>query len=97
MPILLSIVEHRGSAAKGCLKVDTIDLLYQHRVDPTVPIEHVAGMVKELVQQGKVNHLGLSEPGLQMVRRAHAVLPLAAVQNEYSLLWRGPEKSSTPG
>jgi aryl-alcohol dehydrogenase-like predicted oxidoreductase len=74
------------------LKVDTIDLLYQHRVDPTVPIEDVAGTVKDLVQQGKVKHFGLSEPGLQTVRRAHAVLPLAAVQNEYSLLWRGPEK-----
>lgn len=74
------------------LKVDTIDLLYQHRVDPTVPIEDVAGTVKDLVQQGKVKHFGLSEPGLQTVRRAHAVLPLAAVQDEYSLLWRGPEK-----
>jgi aryl-alcohol dehydrogenase-like predicted oxidoreductase len=74
------------------LKVDTIDLLYQHRVDPNVPIEDVAGTVKDLIQQGKVKHFGLSEPGLQTVRRAHAVQPLAAVQNEYSLLWRGPEK-----
>jgi aryl-alcohol dehydrogenase-like predicted oxidoreductase len=74
------------------LRVETIDLLYQHRVDPNVPIEDVAGTVKDLVQQGKVKHFGLSEPGLETVRRAHAVLPLAAVQNEYSLLWRGPEK-----
>ena len=74
------------------LRVDTIDLLYQHRVDPTVPIEDVAGKVKDLIAEGKVKHFGLSEPGMQTVRRAHAVLPLAAVQNEYSLLWRGPEK-----
>lgn len=73
------------------LKIETIDLLYQHRVDPTVPIEDVAGTVKDLVAAGKVRHFGLSEPGMQTVRRAHAVLPVAAVQNEYSLLWRGPE------
>ncbi|MBE2203206.1 MAG: aldo/keto reductase [Chthoniobacterales bacterium] len=73
------------------LKTDVIDLLYQHRVDPAVPIEDVAGVVKELVAEGKVKHFGLSEPGLQTVRRAHAVLPVAAVQDEYSLLWRGPE------
>jgi aryl-alcohol dehydrogenase-like predicted oxidoreductase len=74
------------------LRVDTIDLLYQHRVDPNVPIEDVAGTVKDLVQQGKVKHFGLSEPGMQTLRRAHAVQPVAAVQNEYSFLWRGPEK-----
>jgi aryl-alcohol dehydrogenase-like predicted oxidoreductase len=73
------------------LKTDYIDLLYQHRVDPAVPIEDVAGTVKDLVQAGKVRFFGLSEPGLQTVRRAHAVLPVAAVQDEYSLLWRGPE------
>jgi aryl-alcohol dehydrogenase-like predicted oxidoreductase len=74
------------------LQIDTIDLLYQHRVDPTVPIEDVAGTVKDLVSAGKVKHFGLSEPGMQTLRRAHAILPVAAVQNEYSLLWRGPEK-----
>jgi aryl-alcohol dehydrogenase-like predicted oxidoreductase len=74
------------------LKVETIDLFYQHRVDPTVPIEDVAGTVKDLITEGKVKHFGLSEPGMQTVRRAHAVQPVAAVQNEYSLLWRGPEK-----
>lgn len=74
------------------LRVDTIDLLYQHRVDPKVPIEDVAGTVKELIAEGKVKHFGLSEPGMQTLRRAHAIQPVAAVQNEYSLLWRGPEK-----
>ena len=74
------------------LRVETIDLLYQHRVDPTVPIEEVAGTVKDLIAAGKVKHFGLSEPGMQTLRRAHAIHPVAAVQNEYSLLWRGPEK-----
>lgn len=73
------------------LRTDRIDLLYQHRVDPQVPIEDVAGTVKDLVALGKVLHWGLSEPGLQTIRRAHAVHPLAAIQNEYSMLWRGPE------
>lgn len=73
------------------LKVEAIDLLYQHRVDPTVPIEDVAGTVRDLISEGKVKHFGLSEPGMQTLRRAHAVQPVAAVQNEYSLLWRGPE------
>ena len=73
------------------LKTDVIDLLYQHRVDPDVPIEDVAGAVKDLIQQGKVKHFGLSEPGVQTVRRAHAVQPVAALQNEYSLWTRGPE------
>ena len=73
------------------LKVETIDLLYQHRVDPDVPIEDVAGAVKELIRQGKVKHFGLSEPGAQTLRRAHAVQPVTALQNEYSLWTRGPE------
>jgi len=78
------------------LKTDRIDLLYQHRVDPEVPIEDVAGAVKELMSQGKVLHWGLSEMGLQTLQRAHAVLPLTAVQNEYSMLWRGPEAEVIP-
>ncbi|MBV9501373.1 MAG: aldo/keto reductase [Acidobacteriaceae bacterium] len=78
------------------LKVETIDLLYQHRVDPDVPIEDVAGTVKELIRGGKVKHFGLSEPGVQTIRRAHAVQPLTAVQNEYSLWWRRPEAEVLP-
>jgi len=78
------------------LRTDRIDLLYQHRVDPTVPIEDVAGTVKDLISQGKVTHFGLSEPGLETVRRAHAVQPLTAIQNEYSMLWRGPEQHVLP-
>jgi aryl-alcohol dehydrogenase-like predicted oxidoreductase len=78
------------------LKVETIDLLYQHRVDPNVPIEDVAATVKELVQQGKVKHFGLSEAGAQTIRRAHAVLPVAALQSEYSLWWREPEAEVLP-
>ena len=78
------------------LKTDRIDLLYQHRVDPNVPIEDVAGAVKDLIKQGKVLNFGLSEPGVQTVRRAHAEQPLAAIQNEYSLLWRGPEAEILP-
>lgn len=78
------------------LRTDRIDLLYQHRVDPQVPIEDVAGTIKDLVTQGKVLHWGLSEPGLQTIRRAHAVHPLAAIQNEYSMLWRGPEAQVLP-
>jgi len=78
------------------LKVETIDLLYQHRVDPNVPIEDVAGAVKDLIEQGKVRHFGLSEAGVQTIRRAHAVLPLAALQSEYSLWTRGPEKEVLP-
>lgn len=78
------------------LRTDRIDLLYQHRVDPQVPIEDVAGAIKDLVGQGKVLHWGLSEPGLQTIRRAHAVHPLAAIQNEYSMLWRGPEAQVLP-
>jgi len=78
------------------LKTDRIDLLYQHRVDPEVPIEDVAGAVKELMDEGKVLHWGLSEMGLKTLRRAHAALPLAAVQSEYSMLWRGPEHNVIP-
>src|SRR5678816_961034 len=74
------------------LRVETIDLLYQHRVDPDVPIEDVAGMVKDLIQQGKVRHFGLSEAGVRNIRRAHAVQPLTALQSEYSLWWREPEE-----
>jgi len=78
------------------LQTDRIDLLYQHRVDPNVPIEDVAGAIKDLMQAGKVLHWGLSEPGVQTVRRAHAVQPLTAIQNEYSLVWRGPEEKILP-
>jgi aryl-alcohol dehydrogenase-like predicted oxidoreductase len=78
------------------LKIETIDLLYQHRVDPSVPIEEVAGTVKELIREGKVKHFGLSEPGVATVRRAHAVQPVTAVQSEYSLWWRKPETELLP-
>lgn len=78
------------------LKVDAIDLFYQHRVDPNVPIEEVAGAVKELIASGKVKNFGLSEPGVQTIRRAHAVLPVTAVQSEYSLWYRGPEAEILP-
>ncbi|RAG87325.1 aldo/keto reductase [Streptacidiphilus pinicola] len=78
------------------LRTDTIDLLYQHRVDPDVPIEEVAGTVKELVAEGKVRHFGLSEAGVETIRRAHAVLPVTALQSEYSLWWREPEESVLP-
>jgi aryl-alcohol dehydrogenase-like predicted oxidoreductase len=91
--------EHIKQAVEGSLKrlkVETIDLLYQHRVDPNVPIEDVAGAVKELIQQGKVKHLGLSEAGVKTIRRAHAVQPLTALQSEYSLWTRTPEKEVIP-
>jgi aryl-alcohol dehydrogenase-like predicted oxidoreductase len=78
------------------LRVDTIDLLYQHRVDPNVPIEDVAGTVKDLIQEGKVTHFGLSEAGVQTIRRAHAVQPVTALQSEYSLWWREPEEEILP-
>jgi aryl-alcohol dehydrogenase-like predicted oxidoreductase len=78
------------------LKVETIDLLYQHRVDPTVPIEDVAGTVKELIQQGKVKHFGLSEAGAETIRKAHTVQPITALQSEYSLWWRKPEEVIIP-
>ncbi|MGH9552941.1 MAG: aldo/keto reductase, partial [Terriglobales bacterium] len=91
--------EHIKEAVEGSLKrlkVDTIDLLYQHRVDPNVPIEDVAGAVKELIQAGKVKHFGLSEAGAKTIRRAHAVQPLTALQSEYSLWTRTPEKEVIP-
>ena len=78
------------------LKVDAIDLFYQHRVDPNVPIEDVAGAVKDLIEEGKVKHFGLSEAGVQTIRRAHAVQPVTAVQSEYSLWWRKPEEELLP-
>jgi aryl-alcohol dehydrogenase-like predicted oxidoreductase len=83
-------------ASLGRLRTDRIDLLYQHRVDPDVPIEDVAGTVKELIDEGKVGHLGLSEAGAQTIRRAHAVQPVAALQSEYSLWWREPEDVILP-
>lgn len=98
-PGLNSRPEHIKLAVEGMLKrlrTDRIDLLYQHRVDPQVPIEDVAGAVKELMAEGKVLHWGLSEMGLKTLRRAHAELPVTAVQNEYSMLWRGPEKEVIP-
>jgi aryl-alcohol dehydrogenase-like predicted oxidoreductase len=91
--------EHIREAAEGSLKrlkTDVIDLYYQHRVDPNVPIEDVAGAVKDLIRQGKVKHFGLSEAGVQTIRRAHAVQPVAALQSEYSLWWREPEKEILP-
>lgn len=90
---------HIIAAVDGCLKrlnTDRIDLLYQHRVDPQVPIEDVAGTVKDLIAAGKVGHFGLSEAGVQTIRRAHAVQPVTAVQSEYSLFWRGPELDLLP-
>ncbi|MDR3726991.1 MAG: aldo/keto reductase [Terracidiphilus sp.] len=78
------------------LRIDTIDLLYQHRVDPAVPIEDVAGAVKDLIQEGKVKHFGLSEAGAQTIRRAHAVQPVTALQSEYSLWWKQPEDETFP-
>lgn len=91
--------EHIKLAVENMLKrlhTDHIDLLYQHRVDPNVPIEDVVGAIKDLMKEGKVLHYGLSEPGVQTVRRAHAIHPVTAIQNEYSLLWRGPEKEILP-
>ena len=98
-PGLNSRPEHIKEVAEGSLKrlqVDAIDLFYQHRVDPDVPIEDVAGAVKELIQAGKVKHFGLSEAGAQTIRRAHAVQPVTAVQSEYSLWTRGPEAEVLP-
>jgi aryl-alcohol dehydrogenase-like predicted oxidoreductase len=91
--------EHIKQAVEGSLKrlkVETIDLLYQHRVDPNVPIEDVAGAVKDLIQAGKVKHFGMSEAGAKTIRRAHAVQPLTALQSEYSLWWRRPEAEIIP-
>ncbi|HEX9119574.1 MAG TPA: aldo/keto reductase [Terriglobales bacterium] len=98
-PGLDSRPEHIKQVAEASLKrlrVGTIDLFYQHRVDPNVPIEDVAGAVKELIQEGKVKHFGLSEAGVQTIRRAHAVQPVTAVQSEYSLWFRDPEKELLP-
>ncbi|CAN7170749.1 aldo/keto reductase [Pararhizobium sp. LjRoot238] len=98
-PGLNSRPEHIKLVVEGMLKrlrTDRIDLLYQHRVDPQMPIEDVAGAVKDLMTEGKVLHWGLSEMGLNTLRRAHAALPVTAVQSEYSMLWRGPEKAAIP-
>jgi aryl-alcohol dehydrogenase-like predicted oxidoreductase len=94
-PVLNSRPEHIKEVVEASLKrlkTDTIDLFYQHRVDPAVPIEDVAGAVKDLIQEGKVKHFGLSEAGIQTIRRAHAVQPVTCVQNEYSLWFRRPEE-----
>ncbi|WP_323147016.1 aldo/keto reductase [Pseudomonas marginalis] len=91
--------EHIRAVADAALKrlrTDRIDLFYQHRVDPAVPIEDVAGTIKDLIAEGKVKHFGLSEAGVETIRRAHAVQPLSAVQSEYSLFWRGPEQELLP-
>ena len=98
-PGLNSRPEHIKQVAEASLNrlnVDAIDLFYQHRVDPNVPIEDVAGAVKELIQEGKVKHFGLSEAGAQTIRRAHAIQPVTAVQSEYSLWWRHPEEAVLP-
>src|SRR5438309_762875 len=89
-------IKEVAEASLKRLKTDVIDLFYQHRVDPNVPIEDVAGAVKELIQQGKVKHFGLSEAGVKTIRRAHAVQPVAALQSEYSLWWREPEAEVIP-
>jgi aryl-alcohol dehydrogenase-like predicted oxidoreductase len=99
LPGLNSRPEHIKIVVEGMLKrlrTDRIDLLYQHRVDPQVPIEDVVGAIQDLIKEGKILHYGLSEPGTQTVRRAHAIHPITAIQNEYSLLWRGPEKEIIP-
>src|SRR5262249_35247662 len=89
-------IKHVAEASLKRLRVDAIDLFYQHRVDPDVPIEEVAGAVKDLIQEGKVKHFGLSEAGAQTIRRAHAVQPVTALQSEYSLWWRQPEAEVLP-
>ena len=89
-------IKQVAEASLKRLKVEAIDLFYQHRVDPDVPIEDVAGAVKELIQEGKVKHFGLSEAGAQTIRRAHAVQPVTAIQSEYSLWWRTPEEEVLP-
>jgi aryl-alcohol dehydrogenase-like predicted oxidoreductase len=99
LPGLNSKPDHIKLVVEGSLKrlrTDRIDLLYQHRVDPEVPIEDVAGAIRDLMNQGKVLHWGLSEPGIQTIRRAHAALPLTAIQNEYSMATRDPEKEVIP-
>ncbi|AIF50310.1 aldo/keto reductase [Pelosinus sp. UFO1] len=97
--ILDSKLEHIRLSVEGSLKrlkVDTIDLLYQHRVDPNVPAEEVAGVVQDLIKEGKVRYWGLSEAGVETIRRAHAVQPLTAIQSEYSMMWRKPEEELLP-
>src|ERR1044072_690235 len=89
-------IKEVANSSLNRLKTDRIDAFYQHRVDPDVPIEEVAGAVKELIQEGKVKHFGLSEAGMHTVRRAHAIQPVAALQNEYSLWWRRPEEAVLP-
>jgi aryl-alcohol dehydrogenase-like predicted oxidoreductase len=89
-------IKQVAEASLKRLKTSVIDLFYQHRVDPNVPIEDVAGAVKDLIREGKVRHFGLSEPGVQTIRRAHAVQPVTAVQSEYSLFWREPEQDVLP-
>jgi aryl-alcohol dehydrogenase-like predicted oxidoreductase len=89
-------IKEVAEASLKRLRIDAIDLFYQHRVDPNVPIEEVAGAVRDLIAQGKVRHFGLSEPGVQTIRRAHAVQPVTAVQSEYSLWWRQPEDDVLP-
>ncbi|MBR9783008.1 MAG: aldo/keto reductase [Gammaproteobacteria bacterium] len=99
LPGLNSRPDHIKAVVEGMLsrlQTDRIDLLYQHRVDPAVPIEEVAGVVADLMKEGKVLHWGLSEMGINTLKRAHATLPVSAVQSEYSMLWRGPEKSVLP-
>lgn len=99
LPGLNSKPEHIKMVVEGMLKrlrTDRIDLLYQHRVDPEVPIEDVVGAIKDLMKEGKVLHYGLSEPGVETLRRAHSIHPVTAIQNEYSLLWRGPEETILP-
>src|SRR5262249_15613774 len=89
-------IKEVAEASLKRLKTDAIDLFYQHRVDPDVPVEDMAGAVKDLIREGKVKHFGLSEAGVQTIRRAHAVQPVTAVQSEYSLWWRKPEEEVLP-
>src|SRR3978361_827975 len=91
-----SHIREVAEASLKRLKTDRIDLLYQHRVDPDVPIEEVAGAVKDLIREGKVKHFGLSEAGVKTIRRAHTVQPVTALQSEYSLWWRTPETEVLP-
>jgi len=97
--VLDSKPEHIRQSVEGSLKrlnTETIDLYYQHRVDPDVPIEEVAGVIQDLMREGKIKHWGLSEPGIQTIRRAHKVEPLTAIQSEYSMMWRSPEEDLLP-
>jgi aryl-alcohol dehydrogenase-like predicted oxidoreductase len=89
-------IRHSIEGSLKRLKVDTIDLYYQHRVDPSVPIEEVAGVIQDLIKEGKIKHWGLSEAGVETIRRAHSVYPLTAIQSEYSMMWRSPEEELLP-